>query len=145
MNGYLDAEDLTRAAFADGFFRTGDLARERAPGVVELVGRAKEIISRAGNKVAPLEVEQVLLQHPAVAQALVTGVPDARLGERVHALVVPRSGMAATAEELRAWSMTRLEKYKLPDQWHFGADLPLGRTGKVDRGRLRELIVAGSL
>ena len=95
MNGYLDADDLTRAAFADGYFRTGDLARERGPGVVELVGRAKEIISRGGNKVAPLEVEQVLLQHPAVAQALVTGVPDAQLGERIHALIVARLRTAA--------------------------------------------------
>jgi long-chain acyl-CoA synthetase len=145
MNGYLDAPELTRAAFADGYFRTGDLARERVPGVVELVGRAKEIISRGGNKIAPLEVEQVLQQHPAVAQALVTGVPDAQLGERTHALIVARSGKAPTGDELRAWSVERMEKYKLPDAWHFGAELPLGRTGKVDRGRLRELIVAGTI
>lgn len=145
MNGYLDAEELTRAAFAAGYFRTGDLARERAPGIVELVGRAKEIISRGGNKVAPLEIEQILQQHPAVAQALVTGVPDEQLGERIHALVVARPGMSLSGEELRAWSLERMEKYKLPDRWHFAAELPLGRTGKVDRGRLRELIVAGTL
>ena len=143
MNGYLDTPELTRAAYADGYFRTGDLARERAPGVVELVGRAKEIISRGGNKVAPLEVEQALLQHPAVAEALVTGVPDAQLGERIHALVVARPGSQPSAEGLRAWAATRMEKYKLPDVWHFGTQLPLGRTGKVDRGSLREMIEEG--
>ena len=145
MNGYLDAPELTEAAFADGYFRTGDLARERAPGVVELVGRAKEIISRGGSKVAPLEVEQALLQHPDVAQALVTGVPDAKLGERIHALIIARRGSQPSAEALRAWAATRMEKYKLPDVWHFGSELPLGRTGKVDRGSLRELIVTGSI
>ena len=145
MNGYLDADLLTLGAYADGYFRTGDLARERAAGVLELVGRAKEIISRGGNKIAPLEVEQVLMQHPCVAQALVTGVPDARLGERIHALIVARPGSVPGVDELRSWSLERMDKYKLPDAWHFGADLPLGRTGKVDRGRLRELILAGSL
>lgn len=145
MSGYLDAEELTRAAFSEGYFRTGDLARIRAGGVVELVGRAKEIISRGGNKIAPLEVERALVLHPGVAEALVTGVPDARLGERIHALIVARPGVAVSGEELRAWSAERMEKYKLPDVWHFGEDLPLGRTGKVDRGRLRELILAGTL
>ena len=85
------------------------------------------------------------MQHPCVAAALVSGVPDARLGERIHALIVPRPGIAPSGEELRRWSSQRMEKYKLPDAWHFGAELPLGRTGKVDRGRLRELILAGSL
>lgn len=145
MNGYLDAEELTREAFAEGYFRTGDLARVREGDVVELVGRAKEIISRGGNKIAPLEVERMLVLHPGVAEALVTGVPDARLGERIHALIVARPGNSPSAEELRRWSADRMEKYKLPDVWHFGADLPLGRTGKVDRGRLRELILAETL
>ncbi len=145
MNGYLDADELTRAAFVDGYFRTGDLARERVAGVIELVGRAKEIISRGANKVAPLEVEQILMQHPGVIQALVSGVPDTRLGERIHALIVVRHGNSLTGEELRRWSIDRMEKYKLPDAWHFGAELPLGRTGKVDRGRLRELILSGTV
>ncbi len=145
MNGYLDADELTRAAFAEGYFRTGDLARRRAGEVVELVGRVKEIISRGGNKVAPLEVERMLLGHPQVAEALVTGVPDGQLGERIHALIIPRPGTAPSGEALRSWSAERIEKFKLPDVWHFGADLPLGRTGKVDRGRLRELILAGNV
>lgn len=145
MSGYLDADALTRNAFAEGYFCTGDLARVRASDVVELVGRAKEIISRGGNKVAPLELEQTLLGHPGVAEALVTGVPDARLGERIHALIVARPGNTLGGDELRHWLADRMEKYKLPDVWHFGADLPLGRTGKVDRGRLKELILAGTV
>ncbi len=145
MNGYLDAEELTRDAFSDGYFRTGDLARCRTGEIVELVGRAKEIISRGGNKIAPLEVERALQGHPGVAEALVTGVPDARLGERIHALIIARPGNAPSGEELRRWLGERMDKYKLPDVWHFGTDLPLGRTGKVDRGQLRELILAGTL
>jgi acyl-CoA synthetase (AMP-forming)/AMP-acid ligase II len=141
MNGYLDQPELTAAAFQDGFFRTGDLARQRPDGAVELVGRAKEIVSRGGNKIAPLEIDAVVCQHPAVAGALSTGLPDPLLGERLHLMVVPRAGAIIDEGELRAWLAARLERYKLPDGIHFADALPLGRTGKVDRGRLREMLV----
>jgi long-chain acyl-CoA synthetase len=137
MNGYLDALDQTQAALSDGYFRTGDVAREREPGVVEVVGRSKELISRGANKVSPLEIEHVLAAHPAVAEALACGVPDAVLGERIHVLIVRRAGAKATEAELREWAAARLERYKLPDRIHFGTELPLGRTGKADRIRLR--------
>jgi acyl-CoA synthetase (AMP-forming)/AMP-acid ligase II len=140
MNGYLDAPDLTAQAVCDGYFRTGDIAREREGGVVELVGRSKELISRGANKVSPLEIEHVLAGHPAVAEALATGVPDAVLGERIHALIVLRGGATATEAELGAWAAARLERYKCPDRIHFGTELPLGPTGKSDRNRLRELL-----
>lgn len=141
MSGYLDAPDLTEQAFADGYFRTGDLVREKAPGLVEMVGRVKEMISRGAAKVAPLEIEQVLCGHPAVAEALATGVPDAVLGERIHIFIVLRHAVETPAEaleaELRAWAAERLEKFKRPDAFHFGSELPVGRTGKADRGALR--------
>ena len=140
MSGYLDAPDLTEQAFADGYFRTGDLVREKTPGLVEMVGRAKEMISRGAAKIAPLEIEQVLCGHPAVAEALATGVPDEVLGERIHIFIVPRPGVEASEAELRAWAAERLEKFKRPDAFHFGAELPVGRTGKADRGALRKLL-----
>lgn len=145
MNGYLDAPDLTAAAFHDDWFRTGDLARVRDGGVVELAGRAKEIISRGGNKVSPLEIEQVFAAHPDVAAAMAAGVPDPILGERIHLLVVPRPGCAPTEPALRQFAAPNLPKFKQPDVFHFAADLPLGRTGKADRGRLRQMIEGGEL
>ena len=142
MNGYLDAPDLTAGAFAEGYFRTGDLAREKEPGLVELVGRAKEMISRGAAKVAPLEIEQVLCGHPGVAEALATGVPDPLMGERIHVMIVPRAGCRVDESELQGWVSQRLEKFKRPDAYHFGEELPVGRTGKADRGALQKLLGA---
>lgn len=139
MLGYLDNPDLTAAAFRDGFFRTGDVARLRADGCVEIVGRIKEIVSRGGNKIAPAEIESLLCAHPAVAQALCAGVPDARLGEALHVAVVLRPGLAATAEELRAWCAGRTERFKVPDGIHLVAALPTGPTGKAYRPGVRAL------
>ncbi len=144
MTGYLGRPDLTRAAFADGYFRTGDLARQQA-GVVEVVGRAKEVISRGGNKVYPQEVEQALQTHPDIAAALATGVPDERLGERIHVAVVLKAGRAVDAAALLAWTAQRLDKFKLPDAIHLLGALPVGRTGKTDRGVLRTLALEGRL
>lgn len=136
MLGYLDRPDLTAASFAGRYFRTGDLARLRPDGFVQLVGRAKEVISRAGHKIAPLELEALLTQHPDVAAALCGGVPDPQVGERVHVVVVSRPGARLDAETLSAWAATRIERYKLPDAIHFRDELPTGRTGKADRGAL---------
>jgi acyl-CoA synthetase (AMP-forming)/AMP-acid ligase II len=140
MNGYLDEPELSRAAFADDFFRTGDLARIRDDGAVELTGRAKELIIRGGAKISPLELDCLLAQHPAVAGALTVGVPDPVMGERIHALVVPRGGAKIDEAELRIWVAGRTDEFKRPDTYHFGSELPTGRTGKVDRGVLRTKI-----
>ena len=90
MNGYLDEPEITRAAFADGYFRTGDLARAREDGRVELAGRIKDIVVRGGANVSPLELDHLLAQHPDVAGALTAGVPDPIVGERI-----PRAHCAA--------------------------------------------------
>jgi long-chain acyl-CoA synthetase len=145
MNGYLDAPELTAAAFQGDWFRTGDIARERERGVVELAGRAKELISRGGNKISPLELEQVIAAHPDVAGAMAAGAPDAILGERIHVLVVPRPGCTLTREALRAHAASRLPKFRQPDAYYIADALPLGRTGKADRGALRAMIERGEL
>jgi long-chain acyl-CoA synthetase len=137
MNGYLDQPELTRAAFADGYFRTGDMARLKDDGTPELVGRSKDLIVRGGAKVSPLELDGVLAQHPGIAAALTVGVADEIAGERIHVLIVPRAE-PIDEQELRRWVADRIEAYKRPDVYHFGTELPLGRTGKVDRDALRQ-------
>ena len=143
MAGYLDAPALTAAAHQDGWFRTGDLARQHPDGLVELMGRQKELISRGGHKLTPVEVEQALSAHPDVAAALAVGMADAVLGQRIHVLLVPRSGSTLSTAALRQHLGSRLEKFKHPDAWHLADALPLGRTGKADRGALAELVNAG--
>jgi acyl-CoA synthetase (AMP-forming)/AMP-acid ligase II len=143
MNGYLDRPDLTRDAFAGDFFRTGDLARLRDDGAVELVGRTKDLIVRGGAKISPIELDGVLAQHPAVAAALTVGVADEIIGERIHVLIVPRTENAIDEPQLRRWIAERLEKYKRPDVYHFASELPTGRTGKVDRDALRRSLNRG--
>jgi long-chain acyl-CoA synthetase len=145
MLGYLDAPEATAAAFDGGWFRTGDLARERPDGRIELVGRAKDLIVRAGNKISPLELERVFAEHRDVAAVLATGAPDGAKGEAIHLLVVPRAGAELDRQRLVDWARERLDRYKLPDQVHVAAELPLGRSGKADRATLRRLIEEGKL
>jgi len=144
MKGYLDRPDLTAAAFRGEYFRTGDLAEATPEGVVRLVGRAKELILRAGNKISPIEVERAFLDHPEIAEALATGLPDPLLGEAIHLLVVPVPGASPTAQALRAWASGRLDKYKIPDAVHIGPAIPLGRTGKADRAALKVMLGIGT-
>jgi long-chain acyl-CoA synthetase len=136
----LEQPELTDAAFCGEFLRTGDLARLRTDGTVELVGRSKELIVRGGTKVSPLELDELLASHPAVAAALTVGIPDPVMGERIHALIVPRRHQKIEESALRQWVSERIERFKRPDAYHFGSSLPTGRTGKVDRGALREQI-----
>jgi acyl-CoA synthetase (AMP-forming)/AMP-acid ligase II len=133
MLGYLDDPALTQASFADGYFRTGDLARLTAAGNVELIGRAKDIVSRGGHKIAPLEIDNLLTEHPDVAAALCAGVPDERLGEVIHAVVVPRTGARLDGVSLRDWLLARTERWKVPEVFHIRDALPAGATGKADR------------
>lgn len=143
MNGYLGQPELDPVD-AGGWLATGDLARERDSGVVEIAGRKKELIVRGGNKIAPQEIEFALSAHPKVAAALAVGRPDARLGQRIHALVVPRDPNLG-ADELREFLRDRLEKFKQPDAFYFSRELPAGRTGKADRGRFAAMLEAGEI
>lgn len=146
MFGYLDDPTLTESAFDDGYFRTGDIARRLPDGRVELVGRLKEIVSRGGNKIAPQEIDDLLCSHPDVAAALSAGVPDPRLGEALHTVVVLKAGATRTAQELRRWAAERIERFKVPDVISIEEGLPTGSTGKASRAliRTRALDVAGA-
>jgi long-chain acyl-CoA synthetase len=142
MAGYLGDPDLTAAAFVDGWFRTGDLATRDRDGFVAIVGRSKELIFRGANKITPLEVERALCRCTGVAAAMVAGVPDAILGQRICALLVPALGAHLDAVTLRAQLARMLEKYRFPDDCYVGAELPTGRTGKLERGRLAGFVAS---
>ena len=124
-----------------GFFRTGDLGLLDDEGYLYYRGRLKEMVKTGGINVAPAEVEEILAAHPAVELAFVTGIPDLRLDEALAAVIVLRTGAAATAEELALHCRTRLAAYKTPRQIRFvqAADLPLTSTGKLQRNRLSSL------
>jgi long-chain acyl-CoA synthetase len=139
MLGYLDNPELTEASFDGGYFKTGDLARLTADGAVALIGRAKEIISRGGIKIAPLEIDNLLAEHPDIAAALCAGVADERLGEVIHAVIVPRAGAHLDGSELRDWLLARTERFKVPDVFHFRDALPAGASGKADRRAVAQL------
>jgi acyl-CoA synthetase (AMP-forming)/AMP-acid ligase II len=139
MLGYLDGTALTEASFEDGYFKTGDLARLTADGAVALIGRAKDIISRGGNKIAPLEIDNLLAEHPDIAAALCAGVANERLGEVIHAVIVTRAGASLDATALRDWLLARTERFKVPDVFHFRDALPSGASGKADRRAVAQL------
>ncbi|ACL55835.1 class I adenylate-forming enzyme family protein [Methylobacterium nodulans] len=139
MLGYLDNPAMTSAAFDGDHYRSGDLARLRPDGCTELVGRLKEIVSRGGNKISPMEIETVLCRHQDVAAALCAGVPDARYGEAIHAVVVPKPGTCLTPDALKRWAGTQMERFKVPDVVVFSETLPVGPTGKASRAGVRQL------
>jgi long-chain acyl-CoA synthetase len=130
MKGYWHNPEATAEAMRGGWFHTGDLARRDADGFYFIVDRLKDMIIRNGLNVYPREVEEVLYTHPSVAEAAVLGVPDARHGEEIAALVRLKDGAAATEDELRSHVEERLAAYKYPRIIRFG-ELPKGPTGKI--------------
>jgi fatty-acyl-CoA synthase len=141
---YKDAARNAAAFDGEGFFLTGDLGLIDADGRLSFRGRLKDIVKTGGINVAPLEVEEVLLTHPAVEQVYVVGVPDARRDEVLAAVVVLREGRAASADDLRAFCRGQLAAYKVPAHVRFveRGDLPITASGKVQKHRLREAVLA---
>ena len=126
-----DPEATAEAISSDGWLATGDMGCVDDEGYLFLVDRKKEMINRAGYKVYPREVEEVLYAHPDVIEAVVIGVPDDRLGEEVVAVVVQREGSSSTPESLRDWTKERVAAYKYPRRVVVVAELPKGPTGKI--------------
>ena len=132
--GYENHPQANAEAFtADGWFRTGDQGTIDADGYVTLTGRLKEIINRGGEKISPREVDEILMDHPAVAQVVCFGIPHAKLGEEVGAAVVLRDGAAADERELRAFVAERAAAFKVPARILFMSEIPKGATGKLQR------------
>jgi acyl-CoA synthetase (AMP-forming)/AMP-acid ligase II len=138
MRGYWRAADLTSEAMRDGWMYTGDLGWMDDNAYLTLVGRKKEILKSGGATVAPAEVEGVLYEHPAVAEAAVVGRPDETWGEAVHAVVALKPGSTATAEEIIGFCSDRLAGYKKPRSVEFLPSLPKTGIGKIARRALQE-------
>ncbi len=139
LDRYLDNPEQSRAAFLDGYFRTGDLGHRDAEGFYYLTGRIKDIIIRGGANIAPAEVEQVLATHPSIASAAVFGVRDEVFGEVPGAYVILRPGHALDPEAVIEHCKKTLAAFKVPSVIRVLDDFPLGKTGKVDKAALLEL------
>lgn len=131
--GYENNPGANKDAFVDGWFRTGDQGAIDDDGYLSLTGRLKEIINRGGEKISPREVDEVLMDHPALQQVVTFGVPHPTLGEDVAAAAVLRTGASATEAELRAFASKRLADFKVPRKILFLETIPLGATGKLQR------------
>jgi malonyl-CoA/methylmalonyl-CoA synthetase len=140
FSGYWHNPEATATAFADNWFRTGDLGAFDADGYLSILGRMKELIIVGGTNVTPEEVEAVLETDTGVAECAVVGVPDPDLGERIAAFIVPRSGEDTPTLEkrLREKAEQNLASYKRPRLYHFLAVIPRNAMGKVERSKLRE-------
>jgi acyl-CoA synthetase (AMP-forming)/AMP-acid ligase II len=139
MLGYWNRPDATAAALAGGVYHSGDIGVLEADGTLFIRGRRNELILRGGANVHPAEVERVLLEHPAVAEAAVLSVPDRRLGERVVAAVRLEAGARASADALRDHCRASLARYKVPDAIALVDSLPRNAMSKVLKRELRGL------
>jgi len=145
MDGYWNESALTRKTLQKGWVLTGDLGRYDEDGYLWFVGRRKDVIVRAGNKIAPLEVEAALSEHPAVREVCVIGVPDSVSGEVPHAYVILQPGADASPEDLRRFVADRLAAFMVPAEVHVIAEMPSKGPGKIDRELLRMRAITAAL
>jgi acyl-CoA synthetase (AMP-forming)/AMP-acid ligase II len=138
--GYENNPSANASAFAGGWFHTGDQGTLDSEGYLTITGRLKEIINRGGEKISPREVDDILLEHPAVAQALTFAMPHDKLGEEVAACIVLREGAKAQERELRDFVAGRVADFKVPRRILFLDDIPKGATGKLQRIGLYEKV-----
>ncbi len=131
--GYESNAKANEEAFAHGWFHTGDQGTMDEEGYVRITGRLKEIINRGGEKISPREVDEVLMDHPAVQQVVTFAMPHDKLGEEVAAAVVLREGLTASEREIRDFAAGRLADFKVPRKLIFLEEIPKGATGKLQR------------
>jgi acyl-CoA synthetase (AMP-forming)/AMP-acid ligase II len=131
--GYQSNPQANNKAFTNGWFRTGDQGVMDDEGYLRLTDRLKEIINRGGEKISPREVDEALMRHPAVDQAVTFAVPHSKLGEDIAAAVVLKEGASADAQEIRAFVSERLANMKVPRKILLLDEIPKGATGKLQR------------
>jgi fatty-acyl-CoA synthase len=143
MRGYWeDAERTAESIDAAGWMHSGDLATIDAEGYANIVGRVKDMLIRGGENVYPREVEDYLLRHPAVLDAQVFGVPDAKYGEEVCAWVIPRHGQQLAEQEIRDFCKGQIAHYKVPRHVRIVSEFPLTATGKAQKFEMRKAMMA---
>lgn len=138
MKGYWKNPEETSAALRDGWLYTGDIATMDEEGYFYIVGRKKDLIIASGFNIYPIEVENVIYQHPAVAEACVFGIPDPYRGETVKVAIVRKKGMSVTEEQIIEWCNERIARYKVPRLIEFREQLPKTTVGKILRRKLLE-------
>lgn len=137
MKGYYNDPEAISRAIRNGWFYSGDAAVVHPDGFVEIRDRLKDVVISGGENISSVEVEGVLLRHPAVEEVAVVGQPDERWGEATHTFVVSKAGASATAEELTEFARARLAHFKVPRHFSFVVELPKTATGKIQKYVLR--------
>ncbi|HEY6178701.1 MAG TPA: long-chain fatty acid--CoA ligase, partial [Kofleriaceae bacterium] len=137
MAGYYNDPEASAKALHGGYFHSGDAAVVHPDGYVEIRDRLKDVIISGGENISSVEVEGVLLRHPAVQEVAVVGVPSEKWGESPHAFVILRAGATASEDELREFARTQLAHFKCPQAFHFVTELPKTATGKIQKFVLR--------
>jgi acyl-CoA synthetase (AMP-forming)/AMP-acid ligase II len=145
MSGYLGQPEKSAQAVRDGWFHAGDLAWRDKDGYLFLAGRADDMIIRGGENVYPVEIEDVIADHPAVLEVAVVGEPDQHWGEVVDVVIRTAAGMTITLDEVREHCRGRLASYKIPQRLILTEDLPRNPTGKIQKALLRRAITTGEL
>jgi fatty-acyl-CoA synthase len=139
-------QDKAPETFHDGWLRTGDVGTLDGEGFVRLTDRAKDVIKSGGEWISSMELENLIMAHPAVAEAAVIGVPDDKWGERPLAAVVLRPDAGpVTPDDLRSYLGERVPRWQLPERWAFIAEVPKTSVGKFQKTALREQYAAGTL
>jgi len=142
VKGYWNKPEATAASFSDGWLHTGDVARLDEDGFVYIVDRAKDMLIRGGENIAPREIEEFLHTHPDIHDVQVIGIPDARLGEEIMAWIRLRPGAPPmTAADVRAYADGKLAHYKIPRHVRIVEDFPMTASGKVRKIDMRKAAI----
>ena len=135
-SGYENNPEANKNSFSNGWFRTGDQGYFDKDGYLKISGRLKEIINKGGEKISPLEVDNVLMDHPLVEQAVCFGYEDKMLGEEIATAIIVKEGMNCSEEEVKIYANEKLAKFKVPKKIFFVNEIPKGATGKLQRNTL---------
>ncbi|CRK38476.1 hypothetical protein BN1708_007798 [Verticillium longisporum] len=140
-HGYLNNAAANASSFtSSGFFRTGDQGKLDEDGYVIITGRIKELINKGGEKISPIELDNVLTRHPAVSEAVSFAIPDDMYGQDIGVAVVLKSGEKLEQDELRKWIADKLAKFKVPKKVYFTETMPKTATGKIQRRIVAEIM-----
>ena len=140
--GYINNEKANAEAFTNGgFFRTGDQGKLDADGYVIITGRIKELINKGGEKISPIELDNTLSQHPAVAEAVSFAIDDELYGQEVAVAIVPKDGQSVTEDEIQKYMKEKVAKFKVPKRVFFTKVMPKTATGKVQRRMVAEAMM----